>query len=181
MFTKYCIYNEIRILETAENERVRLVSDQTSSVVGREELDEILQADPLLGFPQCCRIFSEKRKLENYTNCIISLLYGPDENVGLTLYIIKKVNPTWLNIDAILVECLERNHTDIIEWILQNVDPDLFDEDLLFLKINESYFNADKEENDGKPKYECIVEMLLKTSRVKHSDPKKTCRSSNSQ
>ncbi|CAG2206354.1 unnamed protein product [Mytilus edulis] len=42
-------------------ETIQTVSDQVSVFVNREMIDEIIQTDPFLGFPECCRLFTEHR------------------------------------------------------------------------------------------------------------------------
>ncbi|VDI44553.1 Hypothetical predicted protein [Mytilus galloprovincialis] len=76
ILTKYCDINKIKIFEKVgdktnqsvfheagidNKETIQTVSDQVSVFVNREMIDEIIQTDPFLGFPECCRLFTEHR------------------------------------------------------------------------------------------------------------------------
>ncbi|VDI18996.1 Hypothetical predicted protein [Mytilus galloprovincialis] len=76
MITNYCVINKIMISEGQEdnadqsvsnkagrddNEAFRSVQDQAVVILKREKLNEIIETDPFLGFPECCRLFTENR------------------------------------------------------------------------------------------------------------------------
>ncbi|VDI47785.1 Hypothetical predicted protein [Mytilus galloprovincialis] len=76
MFTNYCTINKIRISEKKkdatdqsvvheaernDNETTQSVPDQSVAILKREMMNEIIETDPFLGFPECCRLFTENR------------------------------------------------------------------------------------------------------------------------
>ncbi|XP_052065568.1 uncharacterized protein LOC127705290 [Mytilus californianus] len=76
MFTNYCAINKIRIsekenddtaqpvaneAERAKPEDNQLVPEGAAVILKREIINEIIQTDPFLGFPECCRLFTEDR------------------------------------------------------------------------------------------------------------------------
>ncbi|XP_052065567.1 uncharacterized protein LOC127705289 [Mytilus californianus] len=74
MLTKRCIMNTIMIskgeddetgqpvlIEADRNQTEAGVLDRTVVVLKRDLLNEIIQTDPFLGFPECCRMFTEIR------------------------------------------------------------------------------------------------------------------------
>ncbi|CAC5391355.1 unnamed protein product [Mytilus coruscus] len=77
MLTNYCVTNKIMIYEEDEantdqsvsneakrddNEAVHSVPDQSAVILKRKTMNEIIKTDPFVGFPKCCRLFTENRK-----------------------------------------------------------------------------------------------------------------------
>ncbi|VDI58122.1 Hypothetical predicted protein [Mytilus galloprovincialis] len=76
ILTNYCDINKITIFERVgdteeqsvfreagidDTETNQTVSEQVSVFVKREVMNEIVQTDPFLGYPECCRLFTENR------------------------------------------------------------------------------------------------------------------------
>ncbi|CAG2227429.1 unnamed protein product [Mytilus edulis] len=77
ILTNYCDINKIKIFERVgdtdeqsvfheagidDTETNQTVSEEFSVFVKREVMNEIMQTDPFLGYPECCRLFTENRK-----------------------------------------------------------------------------------------------------------------------
>ncbi|CAG2189682.1 unnamed protein product [Mytilus edulis] len=213
ILTNYCDLNKIKIFErvgdTAEQsvfheaeiddtETNRTVSEQVSVFVKRGVMIEIMQTDPFLGFPECCRLFTENR---TNTTLDATIFKWPSHNLvkdiekwrfegdhdfmkGLKyvalVYILTvgrydDINEYYLASDSKTICSLQGKNidlkgTEIVQRVLQDGDNKILDEEEL-IDILIDYNEQERNmHREHEEKNEQVVEQLLQKTGVKYHD-----------
>ncbi|XP_052065566.1 uncharacterized protein LOC127705288 [Mytilus californianus] len=99
--------------------------------------------------------------LIDYHRCIEEMLVVYQNDI--VLHILEKVNHRWLNINAIVKLCCEVGCSEIVEWVLENIDNELIDEEELINTTIDGYEkvnDCDYDDDDDVCKF-CIGFIII--------------------